>query len=241
MTKHGPLDMAETWPHHFCNLSGIPEYLNDAEGNGSNIAIFRRSQEFLKNLSPEQAESTLAIIQLTVPFRFEYPKWANFQGQLKKEYEVWENAFWHKYNINTQNESVSLTEDSTEQDRYAYNSFKLGWDIHHRKTRAWNSLTESYEAMIIANAISNLFANKGADCYFVTFCWNDPELQKYLEDVHDLTTVNWLFHTPSKSNMFNCLDQTKQNEWAIPNDGHPNSVGNQQIAKYFFQQISKLL
>ena len=236
MTKHGPLEMSETWPHHLSDLMEITEYVNQGDGNGSNYGIFRRSQQFLKNLSPEHTDSTLAIIQMTVPFRFEYPRWANYPAQIK--FPVWDNGFWHKYNINTQIRDVP--EDSTEQDRYAHNSFMLGWDIHHRKTRAWNSVSESYEAIILANAISNLFTSKGVDCYFVTFCWTGEELIPLWETAHDISTVNWLFGTPEKSNMFNCLPKNEQELWAIPNDGHPNSYGNQQIAQYFFQQISKL-
>lgn len=70
-TNHsGVIGLDACWPALLGKMLNLP-VINDAQGNGSNHRIFRTSQTYLEQNSND-LENTLAIIQLTQPFRFEY-------------------------------------------------------------------------------------------------------------------------------------------------------------------------
>lgn len=241
MTNHSPLEDHEKWPTHLAEIMNIPEVINNAQGMGSNYRIFRTAYNAVKNF-PEN-KKVLAIIQLTVPFRFEYPRDLSHDLSQKEH-------MWQRYNTQSfSNEKLDTASDVKKYFANYQNDYQIppsddiiqcainGYRLHKTKITTYNDQTEAYELLMQANAISNIFKSNNIDCYFLTF--NCSEFMRTgIEDHVDFSTVNWMYENPYDSQINRFYAEHMPDGWQVSEtDGHPNGLGNQIIAERMYNRL----
>lgn len=226
-TNHLPLDQSDKWPENLAKELGIPDYINDGMGAGTNQGIFKRTTKFLTETTVP-ASDILAVIQLTYPFRFEMPTPAHVSG-------------WQTY-ITMALGSLQNYETKSKTNKEYYDA-RLNAFAEHKCYEAW-------EFYILASAISNLLRAKGVDSYFLCLECPEPGLEQPISgdnrgNLTELLTfdddyVNWMFGNPLDSNMNRLVHQIDMPEksFVVSNiDAHFNGEANRRISKLMAQQI----
>lgn len=208
-TNHEPLTQNEKWPLNLASHLGIPDYINDGEGSGTNQGIFKRTAKFLSETTVPH-KNILAVIQLTYPFRFEMPS--------KRVHP----AKWQNYI--TAGHPNDVAQD---RNRHYYNA-RLKAFAEHPNYVSW-------EFYIQASAINNLLRARGVTSYFL--CLETPQTQEDFEDsyipwMYDNPTDS------DMNRMVQNIGMPKPSYAISKSDGHFNSEANRKLSKHMAKQIN---
>lgn len=201
------------WPAYLANFLQLSNFVNLADGGGSNQRILRTTYNWLLTQTKKDLEDTIAIIQITDISRFElyYPISNDVNEDLPGQ---WVKVKHNLVNKDSFNKSV--------------------WDIKEMSIRAETIIKNTNNIEDMYRNIGYLFALKGLfDAYGVKkyYFWNKSGL-----DGWNTFTIK---HKEQIQKSFNILDYDEH--WSyerISNyDPHPSVNGHKEIAKIIFNKI----
>lgn len=215
MTKHGPLEYDECWPHFLAENMGVT-HTNDGEGCGSNHRTFRKVNEFLNSYKGD-LEKLLVVIQLTHPFRFEL-----------RDPTLSENDERHFVSFNDQDHAVNYRQ--TKSNRLWRKDVSKYIEM---KAKVYGDKDIFDDFIMQAQAIANELNSRKIHHVFLHY-WNPLDSQFKLER---FPGVNFLGGRQETSAIFALLPQPHSDYSCSPTDGHPNAQGNKFIGDAIYNTL----
>ena len=202
-----------TWPGHLGKLLNCNRIVNLGMGCGSNERIFRTTFDWIYSQPLEILNETVAVIQFTMPNRYEYYDLTDIQDEPRKnELKRWALV---KPDVLIQPTSIKYTKD-----------FDISQEVYKHSSR----LNDSYKMILQMSAVNSLLSSFNIKHFF----WAPLS---YLQDVIDLNSKS-LERFPmighDKKNGY-------KNAWSYDSisktDNHPNLKGHKQIADFMYNSI----
>lgn len=199
------------WSHHLGKLLGAEKTVNLAMGCGSNSRILRTTFDWIHEQTPEDLSKTVAVIQWTDFFRYEYYTPNDFSDKYENIPERWAKA------------KASLVLSKFERDHKK---------VHERMENRLETYTDIegiYKHIAECDALASLFNTYNIKYYY----WNfntayillfPKKYQKYLLSKHkwlDDGYVGWDYERISKS------------------DHHPSLNGHKQLAETLYKKMKE--
>lgn len=202
-----------TWPKHLADNLGITQFVNLADGCGSNQRIFRTTLNYL--LDNTFDEEILAVIQLTEESRYEYYYPLDIANHLENHEDRWMKA-------KTTNLTPEIVDD-----------FNKHYRLSQQRIKYHNSYIQNiYTYIEHCEALANLFNTHNIKYYF----WDLDDVparfpEKFQSYVYN--RFNWL--QKNNDGIWNYWNYDRISE----HDLHPSISGHKQIADIIYNKIKK--
>ncbi len=201
-----------TWPKHLHDLLGISDFVNLADGCGSNQRIFRTTLDYLLN---NDCSDSVFVIQFTEESRFEYYYPLSLSDQYENISERWMKA------------KVNVLIPST------IDRFEKHYNLSQERILYHNSEIQNvYTYIERCEALNNLFNKFNIKYYF----WDCNQLPQRMPEPYRsfiLNSYNWLEYNNSNWQYWE-YDRINQDF-----DNHPSVSGHKQIAQHIYNIIKE--
>jgi len=204
---------AGTWPGHLGNLLGAEQVIHQAAGCGSNARIVRTATEWIMNQTPENLSKTVAVIQWTSPFRYEYYNPENYNNAYENDPDRWAKV---KSDVCLDRYSLYGDKDlKFSQERLSKYTYQEGFR----------------DVLCYYSALAYLF-NKFNVKYFywvgVSQYTPSKHMQDFLKNNFNIIDESW----NGTSKWSTSYDPVS------PQDPHPSLLGHKQLANFIYSEIN---
>lgn len=233
-TWHHPLKLEETWPWHLQKRLGIKNLVNNGQGGGSNYTAFRRTEEYCRT---HDTSNHLAVIQLTNPVRFEtfdpdFPDGGRWLHHIPSQIVTQEE--W--------NEAMNLPFRKLKIEKSGLRSKDNANKFMVERMSLWNKTFEFYTYFHQIHAIENVLRKAGIDVYFMNYNCSEVFTEEHTTLLSE--SFNWINGNFNDGDILNVGQLRNPNKLGLlpglfvdEGDHHPNSPGNERIAKFIFEWI----
>lgn len=203
------------WPHHLGNLLNAKKVTNLSAGCGSNSRMIRTTLDYLRTLSSQEREDTIAVMQFTEWSRFELYN----QLDENNDYENIQER-WLKCKVDTAILSGSHMQAPDNIDDIV--------DLVNRKIILETPIVWIYQTLGCMYSLKGIFETYGVKKYYF---WQLGQGWNYWPDK---------YKTEIYEN-FNIIDKDKDWEYERVDkikDTHPSLNGHKELANIIYNKIA---